>query len=272
MPFDFFVKLLDSLPGLEKIKLQGIGEPLLHPRICDMTLLATRRNIATLIFTNGTVLRQDTAKALFENGLGELTISCDHYDPAILNILRPGLGTHTYNRNVETALALGENVSTRIGAWALLTKPLAAHFEQFVCYVKGLGFRNLSIQNSLTSWGAAVDLAPFATSESEIAECRAAAVSFSTDSFHIDFVDTNAFTKTNPCPWPFHFSFVTCDGFVQPCCIMSDPGRYSLGSLNHKRFGSIWNSWKMLRLRNEILKDNIPEFCKGCYGNAGGTD
>ena len=266
MPLEFFVRLLDSLPGLERIKLQGMGEPLLHPRLADMVREATRRNIATQIYTNGTALREDTVRALYDNGLGELTISCDHDDPEVLKTLRPGLDLATYVRGVATALSLARNGGVRVRAWSLLTRPLAQDFDRFVVFVKNLGFSRLSLQNTLTSWGAEVDMAPFIPSQRDIAVCRSAAASLTSDSLVIDVVETNKFSPKSPCLWPFHYSFVSCDGFVQPCCIMSNPGRFSLGKLAEKPFAAHWNALPMLRLRTRIAKGALPDFCKGCYG------
>jgi MoaA/NifB/PqqE/SkfB family radical SAM enzyme len=32
MPFDRFVSLIDQFPGLSELHLQGLGEPMMHPR------------------------------------------------------------------------------------------------------------------------------------------------------------------------------------------------------------------------------------------------
>ena len=42
MEFDVFTRLLDQFPGLEELQLQGLGEPMMHPRFFDMVALRRR--------------------------------------------------------------------------------------------------------------------------------------------------------------------------------------------------------------------------------------
>ena len=40
MDFNLFTRLLDGFPHLERLQLQGLGEPMMHPRFFDMVALA----------------------------------------------------------------------------------------------------------------------------------------------------------------------------------------------------------------------------------------
>ena len=42
MEFEPFTRLLDEFPGLEELQLQGLGEPMMHPRFFDMVALRRR--------------------------------------------------------------------------------------------------------------------------------------------------------------------------------------------------------------------------------------
>ena len=42
MDFDVFTRLLDQFPDLEELQLQGLGEPMMHPRFFDMVELRRR--------------------------------------------------------------------------------------------------------------------------------------------------------------------------------------------------------------------------------------
>src|SRR3712207_6185605 len=52
MPYDVFTRLLDATPGLERLTLQGLGEPLLSPYLLDMVAEAKARGVAVGFNTN----------------------------------------------------------------------------------------------------------------------------------------------------------------------------------------------------------------------------
>jgi MoaA/NifB/PqqE/SkfB family radical SAM enzyme len=266
MTMEFFKKILDSVPGLERIKLQGIGEPLLHPDIALFIEEASRRNISTFLYTNGTAFRDETVDAIFKSGLSEISVSCDHFDPSVLAVLRPGLDPERYRKGVGRAVEAARARGAKVQAWSLLTRPLFSQLASFLSFVNDLGFERLVFQTTLTSWGDLIDMKPFTLSEKEIRECETIARSVAPPSLHVEFVGTNLFTNENPCPWPFYYSYITCEGFVQPCCIISDPQRLTFGDLNRKSFSSIWNSRAPYRLRRSIASGKIPDMCKACYG------
>lgn len=271
MALDLFKKILDSFPSLERIKLQGIGEPLLHPGIASLITEAARRDIRTFLFSNGTAFSGETVDAIFSSGLGELSISCDHFDPDVLENLRPGLVFEEYRSGVRRALAVASSCGAQVQAWALLTKPLAGRLRDFLSFVRDLGFERLTFQTTLTSWGDSVAMGPFTVSGREIDECRASAGSVAPSGLAVEFAATNLFSRERPCPWPFYYSFISCDGFVQPCCIIADPHRLTFGNIRRKSFSAIWNSRPAYRLRKSITECTVGEMCKGCYRTSCGN-
>src|SRR5579862_2003954 len=45
MPFETFTRLLDQFAGLRELHLQGLGEPMMHPRFFDMVEYATAKGV-----------------------------------------------------------------------------------------------------------------------------------------------------------------------------------------------------------------------------------
>src|SRR3954469_7824889 len=45
MEFEKFTRILDQFAGLEELQLQGLGEPMMHPRFFDMVEYAVARGI-----------------------------------------------------------------------------------------------------------------------------------------------------------------------------------------------------------------------------------
>jgi radical SAM protein with 4Fe4S-binding SPASM domain len=61
--------------------------------------------------------------------------------------------------------------------------------------------------------------------------------------------------------WPM--PFVSIKGDVFPCCFPSDPTK-TFGNLLQCNFKSIWDSKEYTKLRKNLKKGEIPEFCQKC--------
>ncbi|HYW29065.1 MAG TPA: radical SAM protein, partial [Gaiellales bacterium] len=77
MSYEMFRGLVDELPGLERLTLQGLGEPLLAPGILDMISYASARGIAVGFNTNAQLLTPARSEELVGTGLSWLCISVD---------------------------------------------------------------------------------------------------------------------------------------------------------------------------------------------------
>src|SRR5947209_4781862 len=77
MEFDLFRRLLDDLPGLEELQLQGLGEPMMHPKFFDMVSLAVGRGIKVGTNTNLTYLTARRAELCVTSELSDLHASVD---------------------------------------------------------------------------------------------------------------------------------------------------------------------------------------------------
>jgi hypothetical protein len=81
MTLAMFRSLVDEVPGLRELVLQGIGEPLLAPNLVDMIRYAKARGVRVAVDTNATLLYRDRAEELVEAGLDRLYVSLDGADP-----------------------------------------------------------------------------------------------------------------------------------------------------------------------------------------------
>src|SRR3954466_10217263 len=75
MDFDKFTRLIDQFPDLEELQLQGLGEPMMHPRFFDMVSYAVGKGILVGTNTNLTLLNARRAELCVTSGLGDLHAS-----------------------------------------------------------------------------------------------------------------------------------------------------------------------------------------------------
>lgn len=112
-----FARLAEALPHLDALVLNGIGEPLLHPRIEDFIRLAKDKMPADSwvgFQTNGVLLNEKRALALAEAGLDRVGLSLDGVTPETFRRVREG-GELAAVENAMSALAAARKGSGRSG-------------------------------------------------------------------------------------------------------------------------------------------------------------
>src|SRR5918998_5279173 len=77
MPFETFTRLVDQLPSMTELQLQGMGEPMMHPRFFDMVAYAAAKGIEVSTNSNLTLLSERRARLCVSSGLGYLHVSLD---------------------------------------------------------------------------------------------------------------------------------------------------------------------------------------------------
>ncbi|MBW7923480.1 MAG: radical SAM protein [Burkholderiaceae bacterium] len=101
MSIDRFRSLLDQLPGLETLHLQGLGEPMLHPAFFDMVELAAARGIRVSANTNLTLLTPARALRCVTCGLASLSVSIDGASREVYQAIRRKASFDKVVRNLD---------------------------------------------------------------------------------------------------------------------------------------------------------------------------
>src|SRR5437588_2747465 len=88
MKFDDFTRMIDELPTLQELHLQGLGEPMMHPRFFDMVAHAARKGVRVTTNSNLTLLNPERAERCASCGLEELHVSIDGATPETYERIR----------------------------------------------------------------------------------------------------------------------------------------------------------------------------------------
>src|SRR5436190_20091317 len=88
MAFDAFTRTIDQLVSLEELHLQGLGEPMMHPRFFDMVAYAAAKGIKVTTNSNLTLLNARRAERCVQSGLDCLHISIDGAQAATYERIR----------------------------------------------------------------------------------------------------------------------------------------------------------------------------------------
>jgi len=77
MSFDLFQRVIDQFEALDHLHLQGLGEPMMHPRFFDMVEYAAAKGIRVTTNSNLTLLSAKRAARCVSSGLDCLHVSID---------------------------------------------------------------------------------------------------------------------------------------------------------------------------------------------------
>ena len=145
-----FRRLLADLPELNDLTLQGLGEPLLHPRLLEMVREAHERGIRVGFNSNATLLTRSMSEKLVRAGLDWLHVSLDGASAATYESIREGARLPTVLRNladlVAVRRALGrDNPQLRVVFVAMRRN--IAELPALVELVGRIGVTDLRVQN-----------------------------------------------------------------------------------------------------------------------------
>src|SRR5438067_9752624 len=113
MGYDEFTRLIDQFVGVKELHLQGLGEPMMHPRLFDMIGYAIAKGIVVTCTSNLTLLSPRRAEQCIRSGLVELNISVDSAIPEIYERIRVGSRFDRVARNVALLMETRERMGSQ---------------------------------------------------------------------------------------------------------------------------------------------------------------
>src|SRR5436305_2499759 len=113
MDFGQFTRLIDQFVNVQELHLQGLGEPLMHPRFFDMVAYAAERDIHVTTNTNLTLLNDRRAERCVTSGLANLHVSIDGANAVTYERIRVRAHFERVVRNLERLLAARERLGSK---------------------------------------------------------------------------------------------------------------------------------------------------------------
>lgn len=287
MDFDLFVRLLDELPELEVLQLQGLGEPMMHPRFFDMVALAAGRGIKVGTNTNLTLLSLRRAEQCVTSGLAELHASVDgataetyerirvraHFDRIVRNLegladARRRLGRAT-PRIRMVVVAMRQNLhelpdlvrlAHRLGIETVFVQHLChdfgepslpVHYGPMREFVEGETLVNEEQDRIATYFGEARSTARELGVELRLPRTRPR-------------LHPPGTPGPQRCDWPWRGAYVSYQGLAMPCCMVSTPDRVNLGDMAKAGVAAVWDGEAYQTFREALSSESPPEVCRSC--------
>jgi MoaA/NifB/PqqE/SkfB family radical SAM enzyme len=290
MSFATFKSIVDELPALEKITLQGLGEPLLAPDLFRMIEYAAARGVRMGFNTNGTFLTRERAERLVRAGLDWLHISLDGATAETYESIRRGSSFERVRANVIGLVETMRQLEATKPAIQLVYVAMRRNVGELPALVRlthewgvnRLWVQNLShsFEDTLATGAGYREIRRYAEREAlwgegerVLAERAFARARASADELGVDLrlprLEEPPAVARDPrspgCHWPFESAYLKYDAKIQPCCMVMGSDRAILGDAGADGFAAVWNSAEYQSFRQGLTgSDEPPDVCRGC--------
>lgn len=278
LTLEAFRNILDQLPGLWRVKLQGMGEPFLSRALVPMLEAGEARGVDVAVVTNGSALTERTARRLAALRCGHVVVSMDGASASVFEQVRVGGRFDQVVANTRRLVQL-RNGARRpvVGLHSVLDGRNAHQVADLVRLCAELGADALTFQLAVTDWGKQA-MRPYTTRSgadwgSPRLRDRLAEAEQLARALGVALCVTGAerFSRSRPCAVPWTTTFIAANGDVVPCCLIADADTARMGNVFQRRLSEIWNGLAYRELRDRLRRHDLPSHCRTCYADPPGS-
>lgn len=286
MTFETFVALVDGFQHLEELHLQGLGEPMLHPRFLDMIDYAATRGIRVTTNSNFTLVSARRIEQLVGSRLDCLHVSVDgataatyeairvrgRFDRLVGNLRRfaearsrAGRGPRLHLVAVVMRCNLDElagivRLGAGVGAEEVFVQHLCHDFAEETLPADYRPMRDYVEQQTLLGESPDRIERAFGEARRVADECKVAV--------RLPRPRPRPHPPGTPgpqrCDWPWRGAYVSYQGQAMPCCMISTPDRLNFGNLVEQGVEATWNGAGYEAFRRALDSDEPPAVCRSC--------
>lgn len=287
MDFGVYTRIIDELPNLEQLHLQGLGEPMMHPRFFDMVSFAADRGIQVSTNTNMTLLlNARRARLAVMCGLDCIHISVDGATAETYERIRKRAKFDRLLRNLQLlADARREsNGGPRLRLVSVVMRQNLHELPDLVRFARRWSIGEMFVQHLCHDFGETTlpaayrPMREFVDEQTLVGEDELRIEQYFSSARQVSEelgVDLRL-PRTRPrphppgtpgpkrCDWPYHGAYISYQGLAMPCCMISTPDRLNFGDVTEKGVASIWNSQRYEAFRRQLASNRPPEICRSC--------
>jgi MoaA/NifB/PqqE/SkfB family radical SAM enzyme len=287
MKFEIFTRLIDQLVRLEELHLQGLGEPMMHPRFGDMVSYAVRKGVRVSTNSNLTLLNAQRAERCVTSGLDCIHISIDGATAETYERIRVRAHLARVLRNVEMLLEARARLGSQRPHLRLVMVAMRQNLHELPELVK-LAHRyqmeSLFVQHLCHDFGESSlpaqyrPMRDFVEEETLLREDPRRIERYFGEARTVakELGVTLRLPRTRPrphppgtpgperCDWPWHGPYISYQGLAMPCCMIATPDRVNFGSMAEQGVEAIWKGQAYEAFRARLASDEPPEICTSC--------
>jgi MoaA/NifB/PqqE/SkfB family radical SAM enzyme len=287
MTFETFTALMDGLPTLRELHLQGLGEPLMHPRFFDMVSYAAARGVTVTTNSNLLLLNSRRAERAVSCGLSRMYVSIDGATEQTYERIRVRGRLDRLLRNVgllvDTRSRNGGGLP-RLDMVVVVMRQNLHELAGLVRLASELSMESVYVQH-LTHDFMEADLPQrYAPMRDFVQQQTLLAEDPERIAEHFDRARAEAaerglplrLPQTRPrahppgmtgrarCDWPWRGPYISYQGIAMPCCAIATPDRGNFGNMAERGVADIWFGDDYRRFRAQLDSEEPPQICRTC--------
>ena len=282
-----YTRLVDSFPNLSELHLQGMGEPMMHPRFFDMVAYAVGKGIEVSTNSNLTLLSERRARLCVSSGLGYLHVSLDGASAETYEAIRVRARFDRVLRNLGRLIearrqAASELPRIRLVAVAMRTNlhelPALVHlahehgidalFVQHLCH----DFTEESLPAHYRPLREFVERETLLNEQPARVEHYFGKTQEAAHALGVALRLPRTAPRAHPpetpgrsrCDWPWRGTYLSYRGEAMPCCMVSTPDRINFGNMAEQGVANVWNNEAYSAFRTALASDTAPAICRSC--------
>jgi radical SAM protein with 4Fe4S-binding SPASM domain len=282
LSIDIVRTILDDVPSVRRLTLQGLGEPLLAPDLDLIVAEAVSRDIEVGFNTNGTLLSRERAERLVAAGISWIHVSIDAAAAETYADIRHGGHLDTVVGNLRGLLEV-RAASSRSTPWVQLNvvamRANREELEALVHLAHDVGVDRLWVQSLSHDFADVANDSGFIqirrwterqqlTADELRATGRGVAALATRLGVDVRLPGDGAATVRGAdepaCDWPWRSAYVNHDGTVQACCMLMGRQRGVMGHVHDQPISAMWHGPTYTELRHQLSTDTPPVMCDGC--------
>ena len=287
MSWDAFTALVDGFTGLEELHLQGLGEPMMHPRFFDMVAYAAGKGIRVTTNSNMTLLNTKRAERIVTCGLDRLHVSLDGATAETYERIRVRAHYDRVLRNLDLLLEARAQHGTGLPHLRMVMVIMRQNLHELPDLVRlahDHSFEGVFVQHLCHDFGEETLPSHYRPMRDFVQEQTL----FEEDPARVEHYFGAAravaeevgielrLPRTRPrqhapgtpgrkrCDWPWTGAYVSYQGYAMPCCMISTPDRLNFGRMDTQGVEVTWNGEAYAAFRARLDSDNPPDICTSC--------
>ena len=287
MAFETFTRLVDQIPTMNELQLQGLGEPMMHPRFFDMVAYAAARGVEVSTNSNLTLLTPSRAERLVASGLHRLQVSIDGATPATYERIRVRSSFRNVIANLEGLVEVKRRLRRELPQIRMVVVVMRQNLHELADLVRlaaRVGVDSVFVQHLCHDFGEDTLPAYYrpmhefvaeqtllsddpARVDEEFSAARASAAELGIDLRLPHTTPRPAPPGTRGperCEWPWRGAYFSYDGRAMPCCMVATPDRINFGNASTDGVIPLWEGSDYRAFRDRLDSDDPPDICRSC--------
>lgn len=281
LSFAQYEQILDGLPDVEHVELQGEGESLMHPSFLEMVRAARARGAKVSLISNGSYLSPNMVEHLLDLDIEKISISMESAESETFRHIRGGK-LEKVVRGIECLLEERRRrrlVRPVIGLSITVLKDTQDHLPGILALYKRLGLDGGVTMQPLSTMPPYIKNYPQSLQQQVLsdAEINGLWVQFYANptvraiqrdkqrsgvrGFYDELMA--GFKPTSrSCPWLDSGLYVNRRGETSACCMVKDTERFGFGRIGETPLTEILT--KRERMADMLRRGEEPAACAGC--------